>query len=212
MIKKFLIFLLLFFSYANATSWYSKGCINEALKSFDVEENIDDMPYLEKMLESYKSSMKTHLDRHEEIREDFEYVKNELQKNNLPVSIAYVCFAESNFQRKARGYNTAGIWQLTNSSARILGLEVSRKVDERVDVKKSTQAVIKLWKRLLKKYDKLYLADFAYGIGEGGLDRMIESRDSRSFAKLWKSGRIKYGTKAHFTKVILLHCAFSAKN
>lgn len=212
MIKLFLLFLLLFLSAANASSWYSKSCINEALKSFDVEENIDDLPSLEKLLQSYKPSVRAHLDRHEEIVEDFEYVKNELKENNLPVSIAFVCFAESNFQRKARGYNTAGIWQLTNSSARILGLKVTRKVDERLDVKKSTKAIIKLWKRLMKKYDKLYLADFAYGLGEGSLDRLISSKDAQDFGKLWKSGKLKHGTKAHFAKVILLHCAFSTKN
>ena len=212
MIKPFLFFLLFFLSFANASSWYSKHCINEALKAFDIQEEIDDLPSLETMLHTYKASISSHIERHEEILEDFEYVKSELQKNNLPVGIAFVCFAESNFQRKARGYNTAGIWQLTNSSARILGLEVSRKVDERLDIKKSTQAVIKLWKRLLKKYDKLYLADFAYGLGEGSLDRLIASKDSLNFAKLWKSGKLKHGTKAHFTKVILLHCAFSNKN
>lgn len=210
-LMKKIIFAYILFSIClfAKTDWYSTQCINKSLKDFGVEESIDEIPSLLDMVNKNKSSIDNHIFRSKDVKEDFEYIKNELIENDLPISIAYICFAESNFYKKARGYNTAGVWQLTNATATKLGLKISKKNDERLDIKKSTKAVIKLWKRLLTKYEKLYLADFAFGLGEGGLQKAINTAGSKNFIKLWKSKRISHGMKAHFVKLILLDCAFS---
>lgn len=211
--KKILfLFLSICLSLFAKTSWYSSECIHKSMSDFGIEATLDELPGLEKLLDEKKATISTHILRSKEIKEDFEYVKNELIENDLPVSIVYICFAESNFHAKARGYNTAGVWQLTNATAVKLGLKISKKNDERLDVKKSTKAVIGLWKKLMAKHGKLYLADFSYGLGEGTLQKAIDSTGSKKFTKLWKSKYMSYGMKAHFAKLILLDCAFSKQD
>jgi membrane-bound lytic murein transglycosylase D len=64
--------------------------------------------------------------------------------------------------------------------------------------------VIRYIKSLKKEFGTWYLADFAYGMGEGTLQRLIQTNGSKKISVLLKDPHFPSGTKAHFAKTLLL--------
>ena len=59
----------------------------------------------------------------------------------LPVELKYLAVVESELNPKAVSkVGAVGTWQLMPATARILGLKITRKYDERKNFKKSTKA------------------------------------------------------------------------
>lgn len=211
MLKKLFVLLFAFHTVVFASDWLTDQNINQALKILDSNQSIDELPDLKNLLIKLQPLVNsTHVKRKKIVEKEFELVKNKLIENDIPPILAYITFAESNFHPKVKGHGTAGLWQFTKQSAKILGLKVSKKRDDRLDINKSTNAAIKQLKRLKSKYKSLYLADFAYGLGEGTLAKIIASSKDDSIKSIWKNRSFKYGTKAHFAKIILLYCAIDA--
>jgi len=74
---------------------------------------------------------------------------------------------ESAFNPVARSDAKAvGIWQLTADTARLYGLKVSKKVDERTKIEKETDAALHFLSHLHRRFGCWYLAAAAYNTGE----------------------------------------------
>jgi membrane-bound lytic murein transglycosylase D len=81
---------------------------------------------------------------------DFE---KELQKAGLPVELKYLAPAVSALNMNAVGkVKRAGVWQLTHFQAFLNGGEVSRLVDERLDVLRSTRLAVRQLKQNFEMY------------------------------------------------------------
>ena len=112
-------------------------------------------------------------------------IEAELKKQGLPTEIALMTFVESMFNTKAHSSaGAAGIWQLMPATARELGLQVSRKKDERMDVLKATKAASKLLKRNYKMLESWPLAVTGYNHGAYGVKRAIRKVGSRKLEDL----------------------------
>jgi membrane-bound lytic murein transglycosylase D len=81
---------------------------------------------------------------------------------------------------------------------------MTKKKDERLNVNRSTDAIIHLLLDLKKEFGSWYLADFAYATGEGMIHRLIERNGSKKISVLLKDPHFPSGTKAHFAKTLLL--------
>lgn len=120
------------------------------------------------IIESYKNNAQN------EDREGLKtLVENIIKERGLPEWVSKIVEVESNYDPKAVSPKGAsGLWQLMPETARSLGLEVSDKVDERLDPVKSTVAATQLIKRLYDKYKSWVLVLAAYNWGEGNVDRV----------------------------------------
>jgi hypothetical protein len=123
---------------------------------------------------------------HQELKEawerllagDLETVYKITKEQNVPFDFIFLALAESHWKTKARsGAGAKGPWQFISSTARRYGLKINtqKKIDERLDVKKSTEAACKYLKDLEAKTHTFELSDsdrwvwafLAYNRGEG---------------------------------------------
>lgn len=110
-------------------------------------------------------------------------VEGILFQYGLPKELAYIAFIESRFNPNARckDGSTIGLWQLSRATARNYGLRVDKVRDERLDVRKSSEAAARFLASLYDTFGDWYLAAAAYNAGpyrvEKALDQVGESID-----------------------------------
>jgi len=103
------------------------------------------------------------------------YVVNEMQANNMPMELALLPFIESSYNPIATSPSNAGMWQFGAATARNFGLEQNRWYDGRKDVVASTEAAIKLLKKLYTRFDNDWLlAVAAYNAGDGAIQQALD--------------------------------------
>ncbi len=92
-------------------------------------------------------------------------------KQGLPEELALLPLVESSFENRSFSKaGAAGIWQFTRSTGRLY-LRVNRKLDDRLDPMKSTQAAARLLNDNYKALGSWPLAITAYNHGRGGMLR-----------------------------------------
>lgn len=107
------------------------------------------------------------------------HIRKTLAKNGLPEDLAYLPHLESGYIANARSKAGArGLWQFMPATARIWGLKVSRRRDDRIDIWKSTDAASKHFSELFKKAGSWPLAVTAYNYGINGTMRAIQQYGS----------------------------------
>ncbi len=108
-----------------------------------------------------------------------------LNEYALPTELKYLAVIESQLKPTAVSWaGAAGPWQLMPSTARLLGLKVGHKIDERKDYRKSTRAAAKYLKGLYSEYGDWLLVIAAYNGGEANVNRAIKKSQSRNFWNL----------------------------
>lgn len=86
----------------------------------------------------------------------------------LPAPVRYLAIAESALVLHANSrVGAGGLWQLMPATARELGLYVDDRVDERLDVHRSTQAAMRYIKQLYRSLGDWGLVLAAYNAGPG---------------------------------------------
>lgn len=120
------------------------------------------------------------------------YLERELRKRGMPQNLIYLAMEESAFNPEARSDAKAvGIWQLTADTARLYGLKVSKKVDERTKLEKETDAALHFLSHLHRRFGCWYLAAAAYNTGEHRLARIMhhalgrEAGTDRDYYRIW---------------------------
>lgn len=112
-------------------------------------------------------------------------IQRVLAEEGVPVELVALPFIESMFNPYARSaVGAAGIWQLMPSTARWLGLKVSKENDERLDVTKATRAAARLLKKNYAMLGSWPLAITAYNHGHNGLKRAVAQVGSNSLVDL----------------------------
>jgi membrane-bound lytic murein transglycosylase D len=119
-------------------------------------------------------------------------LERKLRKKGMPQNLIYLAFEESAFDCEAKSRAKAnGIWQLTAATARLYGLKVNKKVDERLKVDKETDAALRFLNHLHNRFGSWYLAAAAYDAGENRVARLMrkhfkrEQGRDRDYYKIW---------------------------
>lgn len=107
-----------------------------------------------------------------------------LKKNGVPEDFKYIALIESNLSNAISPKGATGFWQFIGSAAKQYGLEVSEEVDERYDVKKSTEAACRYFKDAYKTFGNWTLAAASYNVGIDGLQRQIDRQKTTSYYDL----------------------------
>lgn len=112
----------------------------------------------------------------------FSVIDNVLEKKQLPKELKYLAVIESALNHKAVSRAGAvGPWQLMESTAKMMGLSVTRKQDDRTDWYKSTTAATKYLELLYGQLNDWLLVIAAYNSGPTPVQRAIDRTGSRNF-------------------------------
>jgi len=113
---------------------------------------------------------------------NFSVIDDILTKNHLPKELKYLAVIESALNHNAVSHAGAvGPWQLMQSTAKLMGLTVNRKHDERRDWDKSTNAAAKYLNILYGQLNDWLLVIAAYNSGPTPVLRAIQRTGSHNF-------------------------------
>lgn len=113
---------------------------------------------------------------------NFSLIENVLQKNDIPKELKYLAVIESALNHKAISpVGAVGPWQLMATTARMLGLTVNSKRDDRKDLYKSTNAAAKYLSYLYEQLNDWLLVVAAYNSGPTPVKRAMERTGSNNF-------------------------------
>lgn len=115
----------------------------------------------------------------------FDMMDDVLSDNKIPTQLKYLAVIESNLKASAVSWvGAVGPWQFMPATARTLGLQVGRGIDERRDYLKSTKAASKYLNYLFDIYGDWLLVVAAYNCGPGRVNSAIAKAGSSDFWKL----------------------------
>jgi membrane-bound lytic murein transglycosylase D len=115
----------------------------------------------------------------------FNLINSVLTQYGLPCELKYLAVIESNLKPTALSWAGAvGPWQLMPATARLLGLKVTRKVDERKNYYKSTKAAALYLRDLYTELGDWLLVIAAYNGGTAHVYSAIKKSHSRDFWNL----------------------------
>ena len=140
----------------------------------------------------------------------FELIEEIFSKYELPVELKYLAVVESELNPKAVSrVGAAGPWQFMPGTAKVLGLKITRKYDERKNLKKSTKAAALYLRDLYTQYGDWLLVLAAYNCGPGPVNGAIRKTGSRNFWKL--QYHLPAESRDHVKKYIATHYYFEGK-
>ena len=159
---------------------------------------LSDLPH--ERVDYWVSAFSKFHDYHKKIAEGFvrkakyqDMIERKLRKRGMPQNLIYLVMEESAFNPEAGSRESAvGLWQLTPATARLYGLKVNKKRDERTSVEKETDAALEFQSHLHKRFGCWYLAAAAYDSGENRIARIMKKKfkrekgRDRDYYRIWE--------------------------
>jgi len=207
-LKKLLFFLLFsILSYATE-DFYPKQEVCESLGLY--EDALADKE-LKKLCYDFSPTplqKQTVLEALENAGEHFGDILSALRSEGVPDVIIFLAVTESKFSPKYANKKTyAGVWQLSKFEAKFFGLELNpkKKVDERRDIDKSTEVIIKILKSNYRTFGSWALAVMAYNSGEFRLKNAIAKAGTKDISVLLdpKKRYLSRTTATHLKRIII---------
>lgn len=121
---------------------------------------------------------------HRKAAEWFPIIEPILAAYGIPNDFKYMPLVESGLQDGTSPKGAAGYWQFMPGTARIYGLKVNSKVDERKNLKKSTIAACKYIKELYGIFESWTLVAAAYNVGDAHMKRQINKQSQDNYFKM----------------------------
>ncbi len=128
----------------------------------------------------------------------FPIIEPILAKYGIPNDFKYIPLVESGFREGVSPKGAAGIWQFMPNTARGYGLKVNAQVDERYNLRKSTEAACKYLKDLHRIFGSWTLVAAAYNVGDGHLRKQINLQNQDNYFKM----KLNRETGAYVYKLI----------
>lgn len=122
---------------------------------------------------------------HEKAEKYLPRIAEVLKMYEIPDDFKYIPLVESGLNPKVTSSKGArGFWQFMPATARLYGLRVDGKVDERLDFEKSTHAAAKYLKSLYEEFGDWTLVAAAYNVGGGSLRSSIRKQGVSDYYRL----------------------------
>jgi membrane-bound lytic murein transglycosylase D len=101
-------------------------------------------------------------------------ISKKLEEREMPQDLIFLAMIESGFNPSAKSPAAAGgLWQFISETGRRYGLNISRKVDERSQPAKASDAALSYLSDLHDRFGSWYLAAAAYNTGENRVGRIM---------------------------------------
>lgn len=127
--------------------------------------------WVERFTSDLKRSFATYLERMDKYES---MISTKLAQRDMPQDLIYLAMIESGFNPKAQSpAKASGLWQFIGETGRRYGLTVNRKVDERNNPAKATDAALAYLADLHDRFGSWYLAAAAYNTGENRVGRIM---------------------------------------
>jgi membrane-bound lytic murein transglycosylase D len=124
-----------------------------------------------------KRSFSTYLERMDKYAP---MISAKLAQREMPQDLIYLAMIESGFNPKAQSpAKASGLWQFIGETGRRYGLTVNRKVDERNNPARATDAALSYLADLHERFGSWYLAAAAYNTGENRVGRIMREVTGR---------------------------------
>ncbi len=115
----------------------------------------------------------------------FPLIENALREKGLPDELKYIAVVESSLIPNIESHQGAsGIWQFMKPTAELYGLKVTKHIDERRDLIKSTDKALDYLKLLYSIYNDWNLVLAAYNCGTGTINKAIKKAGGET--NYWK--------------------------
>jgi membrane-bound lytic murein transglycosylase D len=140
----------------------------------------------------------------------FPMMDSVFNRYNLPVELKYLAVIESELKSTATSnVGAKGPWQFMPETAKLLGLKVSSRYDERENYRKSTKAAAIYLKDLHREFGDWLLVLAAYNSGPGPVYAAIKKSGSCNFWKL--QNYLPAESRGHVKKFIATHYYFEGQ-
>jgi len=108
-------------------------------------------------------------------------ISSKLAKRDMPQGLIYLAMIESGFNPKIKSpVKASGLWQFMGPTAKQYGLKVSRRVDERNNPSRATDAALRYLDDLHDRFGSWYLAAAAYNSGGGTVSKALRQATGRT--------------------------------
>ncbi len=132
------------------------------------------------------------------------YIRKKLKEKNMPLTLEYLPFIESEYNPKAKSKSgAAGLWQFMKNSTKPF-LRCDQWVDERFDPWKSTDAALRKLQDNYNMFGDWNLAIAAYNCGAGKLKKVLRSSKNKSYWYLVKTKKIARESAEYIPKLIAI--------
>lgn len=122
-----------------------------------------------------------------------------LKSYGIPEDFKYIPLVESGLDARVTSHKGAGgYWQFMPATARLYGLRVNSKVDDRVDFLKSTHAAARYLRSLYDEFGDWTLVAAAYNVGGGSLKASMRRQKEDNYFKL----RLNAETASYVYKLV----------
>jgi len=129
--------------------------------------------WVKRLSTTMASTMQTSLGRMEKYAD---MIGGKLENKQMPQDLIYLAMIESEFNPNAKSRVSAvGMWQFMKGTAKQFGLTVGKKVDERKNPARSTDAALSYLSSLHDRLGSWYLAAAAYNSGEGTVRKALKN-------------------------------------
>lgn len=115
----------------------------------------------------------------------FPIIEPILKRNGIPNDFKYLSVIESGLSNTVSTTGASGFWQFMEPAAKKYGLEISKEIDERYNIEKSTQAACEYLKDAYRKYGSWTMAAASYNFGMNGIDKQIERQKEKNYYNLF---------------------------
>lgn len=121
---------------------------------------------------------------HRKAAEWFPVIEPILAAYGIPNDFKYVPLVESGLKEGISPKGAAGFWQFMPGTARMYGLKVNGRSDERKNLRKSTIAACKYMKELYSIFNSWTLVAAAYNVGDVHLKRQMNRQNQDNYFKM----------------------------
>jgi len=133
-------------------------------------------------------------------------IESILKEEGVPDDFKYIAVIESGLLNVTSPAHAVGFWQFLKPTAKELGLEVTKEVDERYNPLKSTRAACKYLRNACMDFGSWTLAAASYNMGIRGLkNRLEEQRVNSYFDLLLNEETSRYVFRALAAKELISH-------
>lgn len=115
----------------------------------------------------------------------FPMIEKILAEKGIPDDMKYLCVIESALSQATSPSGAKGFWQFMPAAGAENGLQISKEVDERFHVEKSTIAACSYLKTAKRNFNDWVSASASYNCGIGGLKKVMKAQEVENFFDLY---------------------------
>ena len=136
----------------------------------------------------------------------FPVIEPILKAHGIPDDFKYVSVIESGLSNAISPAGAVGFWQFMEAAGRRYGLEINDEVDQRYDLKKSTEAACLYIKEAYDEFGSWTMAAASFNMGTNGVEKQMARQKTNNYYNLVLSDETsRYVARIISMKIILQH-------